>query len=184
MVLQGELCGRVGRRRELRALLTALSFGGLTGGVTPDPISNSEVKTSRADGTAGGTLWESRSPPGITLKGPSPQLARAAFSFHRDPQRVPRPPRRARPAKPSLPDAIWSVLLPGSLSLLGGLPYLRGWRGRGVEAGQVAAEAVGDDVLDAIVGAARGACVCNRPCGSRASARAAGPKCSSRRARQ
>jgi hypothetical protein len=39
-------------------------FGGHTGGVTPDPISNSEVKTSRADGTAGEALWESRSPPG------------------------------------------------------------------------------------------------------------------------
>ena len=44
--------------------------GGLTGGATPDPISNSEVKTSRADGTAGETLWESRSPPGII---PSPE---------------------------------------------------------------------------------------------------------------
>jgi hypothetical protein len=41
--------------------------GGLTGGATPDPISNSEVKTFRADGTAGETLWESRSPPGIIL---------------------------------------------------------------------------------------------------------------------
>ena len=39
------------------------SFGGLTGGVTPDPISNSEVKTSRADGTARDTVWESRSLP-------------------------------------------------------------------------------------------------------------------------
>jgi hypothetical protein len=40
-------------------------FGGHTGGVTPDPISNSEVKTSRADGTAGEALWESRSPPEV-----------------------------------------------------------------------------------------------------------------------
>src|SRR5204862_8149566 len=38
--------------------------GGNSGGATPDPIPNSEVKPSRADGTAGGTLWESRSPPG------------------------------------------------------------------------------------------------------------------------
>jgi hypothetical protein len=38
--------------------------GGHTGGATPDPISNSEVKSSRAHGTAGGTLWESRSLPG------------------------------------------------------------------------------------------------------------------------
>ena len=39
--------------------------GGNSGGATPDPISNSEVKSSRADGTAGETLWESRSPPGL-----------------------------------------------------------------------------------------------------------------------
>ena len=38
--------------------------GGYTGGATPDPIPNSEVKPSRADGTAGETLWESRSSPG------------------------------------------------------------------------------------------------------------------------
>ncbi len=38
-------------------------FGGVAGGVTPDPISNSEVKPSWADGTAGEGLWESRSPP-------------------------------------------------------------------------------------------------------------------------
>ena len=37
--------------------------GGHTGGVTPDPIPNSEVKASWADGTAGDTLWESKSPP-------------------------------------------------------------------------------------------------------------------------
>jgi hypothetical protein len=48
--------------------------GGLTGGATPDPISNSEVKTFRADGTAGETLWESRSPPGIILS-PEPTIS-------------------------------------------------------------------------------------------------------------
>jgi hypothetical protein len=37
--------------------------GGITGGATPDPIPNSEVKPSRADGTARDTVWESRSPP-------------------------------------------------------------------------------------------------------------------------
>lgn len=31
---------------------------------TPDPIPNSEVKLVGADGTAGGTLWESRTSPG------------------------------------------------------------------------------------------------------------------------
>src|SRR3954462_14135007 len=34
--------------------------GDNSGGETPDPIPNSEVKPSRADGTAGETLWESR----------------------------------------------------------------------------------------------------------------------------
>ena len=37
--------------------------GGFGGGVTPDPIPNSEVKPSSADDTT--TLWESRSLPGI-----------------------------------------------------------------------------------------------------------------------
>ena len=38
--------------------------GGDSGGATPDSIPNSEVKTSRADGTAWATVWESRSLPG------------------------------------------------------------------------------------------------------------------------
>ena len=32
---------------------------------TPDPIPNSEVKLLGADGTAGVTQWESRTPPGL-----------------------------------------------------------------------------------------------------------------------
>ena len=67
------LC-KILHRQTLHACSVALRWkqfsGGLTGGATPDPISNSEVKTSRADGTAGETLWESRSPPGII---PSPE---------------------------------------------------------------------------------------------------------------
>jgi hypothetical protein len=39
--------------------------GGYTGEVTPVPIPNTEVKLSRADGTAGATLWESRTLPGF-----------------------------------------------------------------------------------------------------------------------
>src|SRR3954466_9890215 len=56
--------------------------GGHTGGATPDPIPNSEVKTSRADGTAGETLWESRSPPGLFagMKGPGATRS-GPFSF-------------------------------------------------------------------------------------------------------
>ena len=39
--------------------------GGNTGEVTPVPIPNTEVKLSRADGTAGASLWESRTLPGF-----------------------------------------------------------------------------------------------------------------------
>ena len=42
--------------------LTAF-FGGYSGGDTPDPISNSEVKPACADGTAWETMWESKSLP-------------------------------------------------------------------------------------------------------------------------
>ena len=44
--------------------------GGYCGGVTPDPIPNSEVKPSCADGTAGETLWESRSLPDLWAGSP------------------------------------------------------------------------------------------------------------------
>ena len=37
--------------------------GGVAGGATPVPIPNTEVKPSRVDGTAGETLWESRTLP-------------------------------------------------------------------------------------------------------------------------
>ena len=37
--------------------------GGHSGGVTPVPIPNTEVKTASADGTWRETSWESRSPP-------------------------------------------------------------------------------------------------------------------------
>ena len=39
--------------------------GGNAGEVTPVPIPNTEVKLSRANGTAGATLWESRTMPGF-----------------------------------------------------------------------------------------------------------------------
>jgi hypothetical protein len=38
--------------------------GGFSGGATPVPIPNTEVKSSSADGTALVTGWESRSLPG------------------------------------------------------------------------------------------------------------------------
>ena len=44
--------------------------GGNAGGATPVPIPNTEVKSSRADGTAGATLWESRTLPGFWATNP------------------------------------------------------------------------------------------------------------------
>ena len=44
--------------------------GGYIGGVTPVPIPNTEVKPSRADGTARATAWESRSLPDAFMKPP------------------------------------------------------------------------------------------------------------------
>jgi hypothetical protein len=41
--------------------------GNHNGGETPDPIPNSEVKLSGADGTARATWWESRTLPGFFL---------------------------------------------------------------------------------------------------------------------
>jgi hypothetical protein len=42
-------------------------LGGYTGGVTPVPIPNTEVKLSRADDTMIARSWESRTLPGIFL---------------------------------------------------------------------------------------------------------------------
>jgi hypothetical protein len=42
-------------------------LGGYTGGVTPVPIPNTEVKLSRADDTMIERSWESRTLPGIFL---------------------------------------------------------------------------------------------------------------------
>ena len=53
----------------LNRLSRVKSFpGGDGGGVTPVPISNTEVKPSSADGTALETRWESRKLPGFCLE--------------------------------------------------------------------------------------------------------------------
>ncbi len=58
-------------RRSIILLRILIRFsGGYCGGVTPDPIPNSEVKPSCADGTAGETLWESRSLPDLWAGSP------------------------------------------------------------------------------------------------------------------
>ena len=51
------------------------------GGAIPDPIPNSEVKPSRADGTARARAWESRSLPGLLPKPRSEYIASGLFSF-------------------------------------------------------------------------------------------------------
>ena len=43
--------------------LLTIDFGGDSGGVTPVPIPNTEVKPACADGTWDECPWESRSPP-------------------------------------------------------------------------------------------------------------------------
>ena len=51
---------------EMRGFIGSLQVsGGYIGGVTPVPIPNTEVKPSRADGTAWLAMWESRSLPGF-----------------------------------------------------------------------------------------------------------------------
>src|SRR6478752_5625366 len=49
--------------------------GGLSGGGTPGPIPNPEAKPSSADGTALDRVWESRTPPYITSRGPRNQTS-------------------------------------------------------------------------------------------------------------
>jgi hypothetical protein len=51
--------------REHLGTISSVS-GGYSGDVTPDPISNSEVKLASANGTARETVWESRTPPDLS----------------------------------------------------------------------------------------------------------------------
>jgi hypothetical protein len=52
-------------------LLIFIFFGGDSGGATPVPIPNTEVKPSSADGTALATGWKSRTLPKKFFKSPS-----------------------------------------------------------------------------------------------------------------
>ena len=54
-----------------KRLIELTLFGGYSIGVTPVPISNTEVKPYCADDTAWETMWESRSPPKLFVKGPT-----------------------------------------------------------------------------------------------------------------
>ena len=125
--LERRLCGA-------RPLTT--DFGGHSGGVTPVPIPNTEVKPTSADGTWGETPWESRTPPDFSVEGPTsvgpfsrfPPRSRGpcgsstpARSCHVPPRTRPvrRTPRggrprrlgrsqRARPARRAVSEARWS----------------------------------------------------------------------------
>ena len=52
--------------------------GGHTGGATPVPIPNTEVKPSKADATAAVRQWESRTLPGYKK---SPMIERSSGSY-------------------------------------------------------------------------------------------------------
>ncbi len=57
--------GKINACNFLRECVSIKMSGGYTGGETPVPIPNTEVKPARADDTMIARSWESRSPPGI-----------------------------------------------------------------------------------------------------------------------
>jgi hypothetical protein len=62
-------------------------FGGDGEEVTPVPIPNTEVKLFSADGTARATVWESRTPPKISIKA-RPTLKQGGTGFGIFPLRI------------------------------------------------------------------------------------------------
>ena len=100
-------------RRSIILLRILIRFsGGYCGGVTPDPIPNSEVKPSCADGTAGETLWESRSLPDLWAGSPlrdfrlyffkrriPPGLRLFPLVLHTSPASAPAQPKQDPPAR-------------------------------------------------------------------------------------
>ena len=79
----GTVSRRGSRRSSLAHSRSCFGFvfpGGNSGEATPVPIPNTEVKLSRADGTAGATLWESRTLPGFF---PQARESSRACSFFR-----------------------------------------------------------------------------------------------------
>ena len=65
--------------RRLCASPLTTDFGGHSGGVTPVPIPNTEVKPASADGTWEETPWESRTPPDFSERAPTSVGARSRF---------------------------------------------------------------------------------------------------------
>ena len=82
----------------------ATAFGGESGGVTPVPIPNTEVKPASADGTWAETPWESRTPPDFSLRARPSGLARSSFwaRLDRGPEGL-RTPRESGGAGASVP---------------------------------------------------------------------------------
>ena len=86
----GDFSGGVTSRRPAELAVRVMStkrkknkiLGDLSGGAIPDPIPNSEVKPSSADGTAWETVWESRSPP-LYRYAPISLPGRGVFCFYR-----------------------------------------------------------------------------------------------------
>ena len=70
--------GRVSRAVPVSLVSRKNVPGGITGGATPVPIPNTEVKPSKADDTAAVRQWESRTLPGYKKS----LLVKASRLFH------------------------------------------------------------------------------------------------------
>jgi hypothetical protein len=90
---------------EVSRILRQVS-GGNSGGVTPVPIPNTEVKPASADGTWGETPWESRSPPDFSPDGHPRGWPSLASGSRVSPVRLPAWPPDAPvvPARRAMPD--------------------------------------------------------------------------------
>ena len=98
---------RAGVARQREARMLSRRFGGDVGGVIPDPIPNSVVKPSRADGTARETAWESRTPPELMLE--TPLLRKRGFFFGAC--SVGRRLLAPRPTTDAVPHVWWGIRL-------------------------------------------------------------------------
>jgi hypothetical protein len=107
--------------------------GGHSGGVTPVPIPNTEVKPASADGTWGVAPWESRSPP-ESIEGHAPPGIPVRGVVVRRPKYRPTASRRARSSR-----SAQSAVRPGSITRCPLLHRLVTAAPRGPEAALLAA---------------------------------------------
>ena len=94
----------------MRTIISQTS-GDHAGGVPPVPISNTEVKTSRADNTWGASPWESRSSPGNKQNAISNEVAFLCFVILND-RGTGIPPVRSTLQECALRDAVWRKARP------------------------------------------------------------------------